>query len=125
MPTFGTSPVTFGAIAVDRAVFRRLLPDARWLVYAAGWCDPGDGNDAIVELIYERDDESVVVLGAATFSGAGRSKRLLGPVDLFATSGVPAGEAVPMIRLRARKTAGLDGSLDGWVAWLRLLPALT
>jgi hypothetical protein len=119
--TFGTSLTLFGGVAVDRDTFRRRLPDARWLAYAAGWVDPGDANTATISLRYEKDDGTTVLLGSVTQAGAGRVKKLIGPVDVFGTGGVPAGEAVPMVRIAAQKAAGVNGTLENWTLWIRYL----
>ena len=112
--------IAVGGVAVPRAVMRTLLPDARWLVYAAGFLNPGDGNALTVSLRYEKDDTTNVVLTSAPFSGSGFQKVILGPADVFGTAGVPPGEAVPMIRLYAQKAAGASGLLSAWTLWLRL-----
>lgn len=124
MPTFGTTPRLFGGYMVDRAEVRRLIPDARWFVYAAGWVDPKDGSTATVEIVYEKDDGSVVVLGSVTQAGAGRVKVKMGPFDVFAVAGVPGGEEIPSLRLRASKDGGVNGEVDGWCLRLRFFPAL-
>lgn len=122
MPTFSTTPTLFGGYALERATFRELQADHRWYVYAAGWVDPKDVNQATVSLVYEKDDQSIITLGSVTQTGSGRVKKKMGPFDVFATAGVPAGEEVPIIRLRAVKNAGIDGELDGWTLWVRHLP---
>ena len=40
----GGATVFFGGIAVDRSVFRKLVPDARWLVYHLGPDQPLGGS---------------------------------------------------------------------------------
>ncbi len=125
MPTFGTSARLFGAYAVDRNLSQEIQADDQWLVYAAGWVNPKDANQATVSIVYEKDDQSVIVLGSVTQSSAGRVKKYMGPFDVFATAGVPAGETVPILRLQASKDAGVDGELDGWTLWVRHIPALT
>lgn len=124
MPAFGTSARLFGSYAMDRSIFRELQADSRWYFYAAGWLDPKDGNIATVSLVYEKDDGTQLVLGSVTQAGSGRVKKSMGPFDLFATAGVPAGETIPIVRLRAVKDAGVDGEIDGWCLWVRHLPAL-
>ena len=121
--TITTTPKLFDAVTVDRSVFRKLLPDARWFAYGSGWVNPGDANTATVELCYEKDDGTIVVLGSVTQAGAGLVKKQLGPFDVFATAGVPAGETIPSLRLRGAKTAGANGDLANWTVWLRLLPS--
>jgi hypothetical protein len=123
--TFGTSGTTFGGFAIDRAIFGRLLPDARWMVYAAGVVDPGDGNTATVSLVYQKDDGTLVTLGSVAQTGGGATKKRLGPLDVFATGGVPAHEVVPIVRLRAQKNAGADGTVTAWSIWVRLQPRRT
>lgn len=119
MPTFGTTKVSYGAFMQSREIFRPLEADRRWFVYAAGWVDPGDGNNATISLEYEKDDESFIVLGSVVASGAGRVKASIGPLDLFATAGVPGTESIVSIRLRAVKASGVDGTMDGWNIWVR------
>jgi|SRR5215469_10722215 len=111
----------FGGIAVDRSVFRKLLPDARWLVYAAGLAAAGDANPLTVALSYRSDGGGVTTLGSTTTSVAALTKVSLGPFDVFATGGVPAGETIPVIRLFASKGVGANGSIVAWNIWLRLL----
>lgn len=123
MPTFNTTGRTFSGLAVDRSVFRQRLPDARWFVYAAGWVNAGDTNVATVSLVYEKDDGAQVTLGSVTHNTATKTKKVMGPFDVFATVGVPAGEQIPVVRLRASKASGADGTIESWVLWLRLLPA--
>ncbi len=123
MPKFGTTARLFGGYAIDRSIFRELQKDSRWLFYAAGWVNPNDGNVASLSLVYEKDDGTQIVLGTVTETGATRVKTSLGPFDLFATAGVPKGETIPVVRLRAVKDAGVDGEIDGWCLWLRLLGA--
>ena len=122
MPTFSTSLKLLGAYAVDRSIFRERLPDDRWWVYAAGWVDPKDANTATISLRYEKDDGTTILLGSVTQARAGRVKKSMGPFDVFGTASVPAGETIPIIRLGAQKSAGIDGELDGWTIWVRLLP---
>lgn len=124
MPTFGTTRRLYGAFNMQRPIFRQLLTDARWLFYAEGWVDPGDANTATVELVYEEDDQTITVLGSVTQAGAGRVKKSMGPFDLFGTIPAAQAEIVPIVRLAASKDAGVDGTLDGWNIWVRLLPAL-
>jgi hypothetical protein len=119
--TFDTTGAVFGGLAVDREVFRRRLPDYRWYVYAAGLVDPRDANTATLELVYHLDDNTLVSLGSITQAGAGMVKRELGPFDVFNTPGVPAGETIPIVRLRATKTAGVPGEVVAWVIWNRFL----
>lgn len=124
MPTFGTAGRTFGGLSVDRSVFRELLPDARWYVYAAGMVDPGDGNVATLSLIYVEDTTGTThTLGSTTKTGAGLVKFDMGPFDVFGTSGVPAGEDVPVIQFKAAKDAGVDGTVSAVTLWVRFLPA--
>lgn len=108
---------------MDRSVFRELQPDDRWWIYGVGWVNPKDANQATIAFMYEKDDGTVVQIGTVTQSGSGRVKKSMGPFDIFATAGVPAGETIPIIRLAAIKDAGVDGELDGWVVWVRHLPA--
>lgn len=123
MATFGTTAQTFGGVAIDRAYSRNILPNTRWLYSAAGLVDPGDANIATLSLVYEKDDGSFVTLGSITASGSGVRKRHMGPFDLFATGGVPSNELIPVVRLRAIKDAGLDGTVESWTIMLRLLPS--
>ncbi len=112
-----------GAISVDRAVFRRLLPDDRWYVYAAGRVDPSDNDGVTVELAYVKDDNTAVVLGGATWTGAGMLKKALGPFDLFGTVGVPRTENIVVVRLQATKLVASTAEMRDWTLWLRLLPS--
>lgn len=113
----------FGGLAVDRSVFRKRQQDVRWLVYAAGWALPGDANTMTLDLLYQKDDFTTVVLGSTTRTGAAFGKVAMGPFDVFGTAGVPAGETIPMIRLGARKNVGANGFLQNWNIWARLLAA--
>jgi hypothetical protein len=122
VPVFSTTAKLFGGYALDRATFREFQADDRWLVYAAGWVDPKDGNIATVSLVYEKDDQTVISLGSVTQTGSGRVKKNMGPFDVFATPTVPLDESIPIIRLQAIKNAGVDGELDGWNLWVRHLP---
>lgn len=122
MPTFTTTGKTFGGLSLDRTVFRKLLPDARWMVYAAGWVNPNDANTATISLVYEKDDGSQVTLGSTTQAGSGKVKKGLGPFDVFGTAGVPA-EAIAVVRLMAQKTAGVDGTAEAWTMGYHFLPA--
>jgi hypothetical protein len=115
------APAGSGGIAVDRSIFRRLLPDARWVVYAAGLVNPQDANIATVSLVYTTDAIANVTLGSVTATGAGFSKKSMGPFDVFGTGGVPAGETIPVIRLVMSKNAGTDALFQTWTIWLRLL----
>lgn len=121
MASFGTSTKTFGGLTVDRRVFRTLLPDNRWLLYAAGLLDPGDSNTATVRLVYQKNDGTVVILETATKVGGGEGKVTLGPVDLYAVPGVPL-EDVAVVRLQFQKDAGADGTCVAWNIWGRLSP---
>lgn len=122
MAAFGTAGTTFGGFVIDRETFRRLLPDDRWVLYAAGFVNPNDGNTATISLVYQKNDGTLVTLpGAITQSGGGLIKRVMGPVDLYASPGVPA-ENIPVVRIHAAKNAGVDGELFSWTLWLRLLP---
>lgn len=122
MPSsFGTTERLFAGFAVDRSVFRKTLPDARWLVYAAGWLNPGDGNTATVRLAYEKDDGTLATLATLAQVGGGRLKAKLGPADLFGSAGVPAGETIAMIRLGAVKNTGVNGTVENWTIWVRFL----
>jgi hypothetical protein len=108
------------ALAIDRSVFRELLPDARWLVYAAGFLNSSDGNTVTATLTYQDDSTTVVVLGSVSHA-AGWAKKVIGPLDVFGTPGVPTGESVPMIRLHFSKATAGTGECAGWCLWLRLL----
>jgi hypothetical protein len=124
MAAFGTAGRRFGGYVIDRAVFRELLPEHRILVYAAGIVDPGDGNNATISLRYLTDAIAAVTLGTVVRSGAGPVKVAMGPFDLFATVGVPAGEQILAIDLHAIKNAGTNGVLWPWNIHIRRLPAL-
>jgi len=117
----GDSYSTMG-LAVDRSVFRRLQPDARWLVYAAGFADPGDANILTIDLVYQSAAVGLILLGSTTRTGAGFVKVGFGPFDVFTPGGpVAPTEAIPIIRLGARKNVGATGALAVWNIWLRLL----
>lgn len=113
---------SFGGVAVDRSVFRRLLPDARWAIYAAGYLETNDGSNATVGLAYQTDAGALVSLGTVTVSTPG-GKFALGPFDLFGTGGVPNTETVPIIRLTAQKAAGVNGEIMASCVWVRYLPS--
>lgn len=118
--------VLFGGITVDRFTFRKLLPDSRWLVYAAGLALSGDANPLTLSLVYEADNLALTQLDpvATTVTSVAAVKTTLGPFDLFATAGLPApAETIAIIRLRAAKAAGAAGAVEAWSLWLRLLPA--
>lgn len=117
----GPGTTTFGGLSVDRSVFRQLLPDDRWLIYAAGWLDPGDANGAMISLAYQKDNAIFVPLGSSTFVGAGYLKRTLGPFDLFATAGVPPGEQIPVVRFACQKLVGGNAFVNTWTVWARFL----
>lgn len=124
MPTFSSSGRVFGGLSVDRSVFRTLLPDAKWYVYAAGMVDPGDANVATLSLRYvENTTGTTHTLGSTTATGAGLVKFTLGPLDVFGTGGVPGGENVPVLQFHAVKDAGADGTVQAVTLWLRFLPA--
>ena len=123
MPTFPAAGKTYGGLALDRSVWRRKLPDRKWVVYAAGWVNPNDANTATIAIVYEKDDGSQVTLGTTTQAGAGKVKKTLGPFDLFGTGGVPAGETVPIVRLKFSKNAGVDGTCEAWNLAFDLVPA--
>jgi hypothetical protein len=118
--TAGAGNVFFGGCAVDRAWSRTVLPDAQWVVRAAGFANSGDGNPFVVSLIYQTNALAVVTLGSATTSVAGFVKLAMGPFDVFGTGGVPAGEAIPVIRIIANKGAGTNAQIAAWTIWLEL-----
>lgn len=122
MPTFGTTAKLFGGYTLKRSLMRTLQADHRWLVSAGGWVDPKDANTATVSIVYEKDDQSVVVLGSVSKTGSGREKTWIEECDVFGTPGVPAGEEIPIIRFRAVKDAGVEGEVDGWALWIRHQP---
>ena len=124
MPEFTTAGRTLGGLLIDRAEFRPRLADARWFVYAAGWVDPMDVNVATISIRYELDNKTQIVLGSVTASGAGFVKKAMGPFDMFATAGVPAGETIVALRLHAIKDLGVDGQIEAWTLYVRFLPAL-
>jgi len=112
----------YGGLAVDRSVFRKLMPDARWLVYAAGWINPLDAAGGTVEIVYEKDNAAVVVLGTTAMPGAaGLVKMAVGPFDVFNTATVPQTEIIPIITLKATKAGGVPGALRNWCMWFRFL----
>ena len=122
MPSFSTTGQVFGGFSVDRATFRTLFPDARWLIYAAGQINLNDASDGTAELLYYKNDGTTVSLGTlALTGGAGLQKVRMGPYDLFATVGVPKTENVVTVRLKLTKTAGVDGTAQAWTVWRRLL----
>lgn len=123
MPTFDTTGQTFGGLVIDRSVFRELLPDWKWYLYAAGTVSAGDTNTATISLRYVKDDATTVTLGdTATHNTATSTKKELGPIDLFAEAGVPATENIVVVALHAVKDTGANGTLGPWTLWLRLLP---
>ena len=117
-PVLGTN--TFGGVAVDRSVFRKLLKDDRWLIYAAGWVDLNDGNGGTIGLQYVTNAGALVSLGTIGVGGAA-GKFAMGPFEVF-TGGVPF-ETIPLIVLTAQKTAGVAGELTCCVIWVRYLPS--
>lgn len=123
MSAFGTSGTAFGGGSIDRSVFRTLLPDWKWYVYAAGRVNAGDTNVATVFLQQLEDDGTVNTLGSVTHNTATTTKKAMGPFDLFATAGVPNTEDIVTLRLFAQKDTGADGAVTDWTIWLRLLPA--
>ncbi len=114
----------FGGVILDRSVFQRQLPDARWLVYAAGWGASDNVNPMVIELAYQKDNATFVTLGSVSITTSAPTKLAMGPFDVFATAGVPAGETLPCVRLRASKAAGAaTGQLFApWQIMLQLLP---
>lgn len=126
MPTFGTSKRSFGGLAIDRSVFREKLPDETWVLWAAGLVNAGDTNVATVSLEYQKDDATYVSLGTVTHNTATTTKKTIGPIDLFANGSVPQKtEDVVMVRVRAVKDTGADGTLENWNLWLELRPRRT
>lgn len=121
MAAFGTAGRLFGGFAIDRDVFRTLLPDQRVYLYAAGLINPGDGNIATISLVYHKDDNTTVTLLSTTKTGATQQKWTLGPVSMFDAAGVR--EAIPVVYLKAQKNAGADGQLMVGCIYPRLIPS--
>jgi hypothetical protein len=117
------APTIYGGCSVDRSVFRKRLPDTRWFASAAGVVNPTDAAGVTLDLVYLTNAIAAVSLGAATFLGAGAVKATLGPFDVFGTGGVPAGETVPIIALRATKLVAGVATLSHWNIWIRFLPS--
>lgn len=115
----GAAAVTLGGCHVDRTVFRKLLPDDRWLIYAAGEVNPGDGNALTITLRYSAANGTLTTLGTIGPTGAGVTKVAMGPFDVFAT--VPPTDPIPGFVLQAAKAAGVNGTAARWCLWLRLL----
>lgn len=124
MAQFGTVGRRFAGYAIDRNVFRNLLPEDRIFLYAAGAVDPMDGNVATISLRYLTDAGAFVTIGTTTATGAGFQKKEMGPFDLFATVGVPATEQILLFDLHATKDAGVNGVMYPWNIQVRRLPAL-
>jgi hypothetical protein len=129
--TLAAATAHYGGVAVDRDVFRRLLPDDRWLVYAAGEVEPPAAGTATLALVYDTGDHTggvatpgATVLGAIAAIGPGGVNRkvLLGPFDVFTPLGTQAPtERIPIVRLRCVSTAA-STILQAWTIWLRLTP---
>lgn len=117
------APQVFGGCAVDRTRFRTRLPDDRWIITAYGVVGPGDVNGVDLDLVYTTDAIATVSLGGATFTGGAPLKGSLGPFDLFATPGVPQGETIPIVALRATKKVGGNATLAQWCIWIEFLPS--
>lgn len=123
--TFPVAGVLAGGFFLDRAQLRQRLPDHRWVLQAYGFVNAGDANIATVELVYQKDDATTVALGSVTHTGATWAKKAIGPLDLFATGGVPKTETIVAVRLRAAKNAGANGTLAaGWTILLELRPPI-
>lgn len=121
MPTFGASPRLFGGFAVDRSYFRKLLPDLRWVLRAAGIVTPGDANGALLELGYVNDSNVFFPITAAdtTVTGASAQKFTIGPALLFnPTDGYALNEVIPVVRLRGTKATGVDATITLATIWL-------
>ena len=117
-PAFPATNI-WGALAVDRNEFRRIVPDRRWYLYAAGLVHPHDANTATVALQYLDNSGTLTSIGTVTQAGNAYVKRVMGPFDLFTV--VNNTEAIPVIALTAQKSAGANGSLFGWTMWVRYL----
>ena len=122
--TIDTAGCDCGGLAIDRSVFRKFLPDARWFVYAAGRVDPVDSDGVTIALEYVKDDNTTVALGTSTLTGGGMVKASLGPFDVFGTASVPGGEDVAIVRLFATKENTGFAELRNWCVWVRFLPSL-
>jgi hypothetical protein len=118
--TITTAPTGLGGIIVDRAWLKTRFLDGQWVVRAALRLIPGDANGMLVELIYNKDDGTAVVLGSTTPTGAAFTKIGLGPFDVFATGGVPTTESFPALRLRVTKVTSGTGTVSYASMWLEL-----
>lgn len=124
--TFVGGAQAFGGCTVDRRVFRKLLPDDRWYIYAAGIVNPTDANGVTIDLEYIPGSSGAAIgaallLGTATYVGAGAIKQTLGPFDLYATAS--KADDTPVIRLKATKLVGATCTLSNWNVWVRFLPS--
>jgi hypothetical protein len=115
----------FGGVLVDRSWSRTVLPDRQWVVRAAGFINPTDANGVTIDLNYTSDALATTSLGSVTLTGAGVVKARLGPFDVFATGGVPSGETIPAIRLRAIKLVSGTATILHWDIWLELRASRT
>lgn len=113
-----------GGWSIDRSVFRSLLgADAKWMLYAAGGCNPNDANTLTMELSYvSPNGATVTVVGSTTQAGAGYTTKSFGPVDLFGTVSAAKSDTVMQLRLTGRKSAGVVGIMRNWCVWLRIIP---
>lgn len=115
-----TTAASLGGIAVDRSWLRKLAPDTRWVARAYGLVDPADANGVTIYCEYVSDAIALTTLGSITPTGAGYQKASMGPFDVFGTGGVPAGETIPIVRLRAQKVTSGSANLAQWTLWLEL-----
>lgn len=121
----GTGGLSLGGVAWDRVVTADYVPGVgRWLVWASGLVDPADANGGTVALVYQKDNLAVVTLVSGTWTGAGFVKKTIGPVDVFATAGVPAGETLPIVRLVATKATSGTMGLTAWTIWSVWIPGV-
>jgi hypothetical protein len=129
-----TSPIILGGIMIpwDRdpkqTQLRTLLPDARWVVWAAGWLSNPNGT-ATLGIAAQRDDVTPVLLGQQTFPlHAAFQKVLVGPypargplaLEWKATPSFQADTIQNFNVLGNVQTAGHTVQVRRWTMWVRM-----
>jgi len=126
--TTSATMAIMGGWTIPWSELRELMPDDRWALMAAGWLNtPSTGCS--LQLTYQKDDQSQVVLGQLNFAtGFIWSKIRIGPFaargDLAPT--VPQNENTVTFNIQAAvATAGQQLWLRRWTMWLRMSPRAT
>ena len=122
-----TTPTLLGGFTIPWDVFRPLLPDDRWAIYAAGIV-VAPGPSVTLTVSYQKDNGALVPIGTATIAPtASEHKAEIGPFPArgaFAVPlGVPAGENIISVVLGAAlSAAGTAATMKRWTMWLRMTP---